>query len=117
MEDAGISKQLWDIIDHDELIQNIGNLRLFDIPVSTKDIRPGSDAQQLMIVFLDHSEGNKAARIQQIGDRIYGLYSLREIDELKVVSKRIDHLIDFHDLFSWAGLFATVGDRVWDYLM
>lgn len=99
------------------LVGNTSLLSEFQCPILPEYSRTGSDAQQLMIVFLDHSEGNKAARIQQIGDRIYGVYSLREIDELKVVSKRIDHLIDFHDLFSWAGLFATVGDRVWDYLM
>jgi hypothetical protein len=119
MVDTGITKELWQIIDRGELIRTIGNLKLLDIrqPVKSEDFNDAGDARTVMMFLLDQSEGSNAEKIRQIGYRIDGLYSLERIDELKNVFKRIDDLIDFDDLFWWVGLFATVGDRVWDYLM
>jgi hypothetical protein len=117
--EAGITKELWDIVDRDELIQNIGNPSLFYIehPISSDDIETANGARGLMMVWLNQLKGNKTTRMQQICDRIWGLYSLGDINELKNVFNRIHTLINFDELFELAIIFGAIGDNVMDYLM
>lgn len=117
--DNGVTKELWEILDRNRLVDRYGNRLFIDIVDKFKELKTSGGARDLMLNLLYDVEYKhvSSSTYRDVFERIYGLESLRQIKELISVSERIWKLIEREELLMYAGLYGVVGSEIYDYIM